>query len=116
MFLPIVPLWVPFPREVIVITGVCELAGAAGLLIPRLRRLSGIMLALYAVCVFPANIRQAVEGIPVAGLPSTWWYHVPRLTLQPVLVWATLFCACVIAWPFRSTRQERGKSKSGAAP
>ncbi|WP_293868499.1 DoxX family protein [uncultured Alsobacter sp.] len=102
-FLPIVPLWVPMPREVVLVTGLCELAGAAGLLIPRLRRISGIMLALYAACVFPANIRHAVEGIQVAGLPSTWWYHAPRLALQPVIVWAALFCSAATSWPFRST-------------
>ena len=101
-FLPIVPGWVPFPREVVLATGVCELAGAAGLLVPRLRRLAGIMLAAYAVCVFPANIRHAMEGIPVAGLPSSWWYHAPRLAMQPVLVWAALFCTGVVGWPFRA--------------
>lgn len=101
-FLPIVPTWVPFPREVVLLTGICEIAGAIGLLIPKLRRLSGVMLALYAVCVFPANIRHAAEGIQVAGLPSSWWYHAPRLAMQPVLVWAALFCAGVLDWPFRN--------------
>lgn len=100
-FLPIVPLWVPFPREVVLATGLCELAGAAALLTRRLRPLAGIMLALYAVCVFPANIRHAVEGIEVRGLPSSWWYHAPRLAMQPVLVWAVLFCTRVTDWPFR---------------
>lgn len=70
--LPIVPTWVPFAREVVLATGVCEIADAVGLLIPRLRRFAGVMLAVYAVCVFPANIRHAAEGIQVAGLPSSW--------------------------------------------
>ena len=41
-----------------------RLAGAAALL-TRLRRLAGIMLALYALCVWPANIKHAVEHIPL---------------------------------------------------
>ena len=62
-FLPIVPDWVPLPRDVILVTGVCELAGAAALLTVRLRKLAGIMLALYALCVWPANIKHALEHI-----------------------------------------------------
>jgi uncharacterized membrane protein len=100
-FLPIVPDWVPAPSEVILVTGVCELAGAAGLMIPRVRKLAGIMLALYAVCVFPANIKHALYDIQVPGLPSSWWYHAPRLLMQPVLVWWALFCSGAIDWPRR---------------
>ncbi|WP_425463658.1 DoxX family protein [Methylobacterium oryzihabitans] len=100
-FLLIVPDWVPAPRLVVQVTGLCEIAGAAALLVPRWRRLAGTMLALYAVAVFPANIKHAVEGIAVPGLPTGWWYHGPRLALQPVLVWWALFCACLTDWPFR---------------
>ena len=52
-FLSITPGWVPFPQTVIALTGLCELAGAAGLLTRRLRQAAGIGLAAYAVCVFP---------------------------------------------------------------
>lgn len=100
-FLAITPDWVPFPRAVIFVTGVCEIAGAIALLIPRWRRLAGILLALYAVCVFPANLKHAVEGISLPPVPDSWWYHGPRLVLQPALVWWALFCADVIDWPFR---------------
>jgi len=55
-FMPVMPDWVPEPYRVIQFTGLCEAAGAVGLLIPRLRWLAGLMLALYAVCVFPVNI------------------------------------------------------------
>ena len=99
-FLPIVPDWVPWPRETVLVTGLCELAGSIALLTRRLRRLAGVMLALYAVCVFPANIKHAVDGIHVPPVPDGWWYHGPRLALQPVLVWWALFCARVIDWPF----------------
>jgi uncharacterized membrane protein len=102
-FLPIVPTWVPAPREVVLITGVCEIAGALALLSRPLRRWAGIMLALYAVCVFPANIKHAIDGIQLPGVPSSWWYHAPRLAMQPVIVWWALFCASVIDWPFRRT-------------
>jgi uncharacterized membrane protein len=101
-FLPIVPDFVPFPRAVVIVTGLCEIAGAFALVSVRLRRLAGLMLALYAICVFPANIKHAFEGVHVAGLPDSWWYHGPRLALQPVLVWWALFSSSVIDWPFQT--------------
>jgi uncharacterized membrane protein len=103
-FLPIVPDWVPFPREVLLVTGVCEIAGAVALVTTRLRWLAGVMLALYALCVWPANIRHAVEHIVLPPIPDSWWYHGPRLALQPVLIWWALFCAGVIDWPWRRPR------------
>ncbi len=102
-FLLITPQWVPFPRQVVEATGGCEIAGAIGLLFPRLRRISGIMLALYAVCVFPANIMHAIQDIAVPGLPQSWWYHGPRLAFQPVLVWAALFSGGAIHWPYEAS-------------
>ncbi|EMG51280.1 hypothetical protein WYI_22960 [Ochrobactrum sp. CDB2] len=62
-FLVITPAWVPEPETVIFLTGLCEIAGAAGLLVPRLRKAAAIGLALYAVCVFPANIKHAIDGL-----------------------------------------------------
>ncbi len=100
-FVAITPDWVPHPREVISVTGVCELLGAAALLIPRLRALAGAMLALYALCVFPANIKHAFENVPIAGVTLGWAYHAPRLAAQPLLIWWALFCAGVTDWPRR---------------
>ena len=101
-FLKITPDWVPFPEQVILLTGLCEIAGAIGLFVPRLRRLSGIMLALYSVCVFPANIHHALAHVAVGGSTLGWGYHGPRLAVQPVIVWWCLFAGGAIDWPWRS--------------
>jgi uncharacterized membrane protein len=104
-FLMIIPDWVPFPGQVILGTGLCEIAGAGGLMTRRFRRAAGIALALYAVCVFPANIKHAIDGLPPGQVQLGWWYHGPRLALQPVLVWWALFAGGVVTWPFgRSIR------------
>lgn len=102
-FLAIMPAWVPYPLEVVLITGVCEILGGLGLLIPRLRWISGVMLALYAICVYPANLHHAFGQVDVGSLPSSWWYHGPRLAFQPVFVWWALFAGGVIDWPLRRT-------------
>jgi len=104
-FTLITPDWVPYPFATIVITGVCEIAGGVGLLIPTLRRAAGLMLAVYAVCVFPANLKHVIEGIHVAPLPDSWWYHAPRLALQPVLIWLPLYSTSLINWPLRRHRK-----------
>ena len=106
-FLPIVPDWVPLPREVVLLTGVCEIAGSVALLTMRLRWLAGVMLALYALCVWPANIKHALEHIDLPSVPDSWWYHGPRLALQPVLIWWALFCAGVTDWPWRERSHKK---------
>lgn len=100
-FLPIMPDWVPWPRDVILATGACEIAGAAALATRRLRWLAGVMLALYAVCVYPANIKHALDHVMVSGTRLGWWYHAPRLAFQPVIVWWALFAGGVTDWPWR---------------
>ena len=104
-FLPIMPPGVPFPLTVVTLTGACEIAGAAGLLIPRTRRAAGWALALYAVCVYPANVYQALAHKHAPPIPDSWWYHGPRLLFQPVFVWWALFAGGVIAWPWREGRE-----------
>jgi uncharacterized membrane protein len=101
-FLEITPSWVPFPEQVVLLTGVCEVAGAIALMfIPRFRYAAGIAFAAYAVCVYPANIKHAMEGIAVGGKALSWWYHGPRLAFQPVFVWWALWTGGVTDWPFR---------------
>ena len=97
----ITPDWVPYPRHVVLITGVIELAGAVALLVPRLRRATGIALAMYVIAVWPANFRHAFAHIVTPPIPDSWWYHAPRLALQPVIAWWALFSTRVIDWPFR---------------
>ena len=108
-FLAITPAWVPHPATVVALTGIAEIAGAVGLLIPKVRRAAAIGLAAYAVCVFPANINHALNAIPLGGITLGWGYHAPRLALQPVLVWLALWVGGVIDWPF-------GRHPSSSSP
>jgi uncharacterized membrane protein len=101
-FMPIMPDWVPFPRAVVLLTGGWELAGAAMLALPNARAnwWGGIAMAVYAVAVFPANIKHAIDGVALGGQVLGWGYHVPRLAFQPVFVWWALWAGRVINWPF----------------
>ncbi|MDR7153351.1 putative membrane protein [Sphingobium xenophagum] len=103
-FIAITPDWVPFPASVVWLTGIAEIAGAVGLMLPPLRRAAGIGLALYALCVWPANIHHALGDIPLNGVHLSWWYHGPRLALQPLIIWWALWASGVIDWPFARRR------------
>jgi uncharacterized membrane protein len=96
----IAPDWVPWPHLVVVVTGLCELAGAAALMTRRWRTAAGWAFAAYAVCVFPANIKHAIHDLG-SGTGLGWGYHGPRLLLQPVIVWWALWASNVTRWPFR---------------
>ena len=103
----ITPDWVPHPHLVVIATGLCELAGAAGLVTVRWRRAAGWALALYALCVFPANIKHAVEHVSVNGGRLGWGDHAPRLAFQPVIIWWCLFAGAVVDWPWGGARKVR---------
>jgi uncharacterized membrane protein len=99
--LAITPPWVPFAQQVVLVTGLCELAGAAALMTRPLRWWAGVAFAAYALCVWPANFKHALDGIEIAGLPNSWLYHGPRLAAQPLIIWWSLYCAEVTDWPWQ---------------
>lgn len=107
-FLTIMPMWVPAPEAVVLLTGLAELFGAIGLLqwfsLP-LRKAAGVGLALYAICVFPANINHFIIDMGKADGGLGLAYHVPRMFLQPVFVWLALWCGGVTDWPWRRAAQ-----------
>ena len=86
----IVPPYIPWPRAAVLVSGVFELLGAAGLLWRPTRRLAGIMLFLLTLAVTPAHIymlqRPELFNIPYGLL-------IARLPLQAALLaliaWAT---------------------------
>lgn len=101
-FLQITPEWVPWPEAVIKVTGLCEILGAIALsLVPRLHRAAGWAFAVYAVCVFPANIKHAIDDLSTGASVLGWGYHGPRLLFQPVIVWWALWGTGITDWPFR---------------
>lgn len=90
-YLPMMPDYLPWHLPLVLFTGTCEIAGALGLLLPRTRRLAAGLLALYFVCVFPANVHNAMNGLMVEGLPQVQWYYWLRLPFQPLIILWTLY-------------------------
>lgn len=95
-FARITPPWVPYPDAVILLTGLAELTGVATLLIPRTRKFGAIALSIYAICVYPANVAHAVQDLSDPHHGLRWLYHAPRLFVQPLIVWWSLYAGGVV--------------------
>lgn len=76
----------------IYLTGVLQIAGAIGLLIPRTRRLAGICLALLLVAMFPGNVYAALNDVPFRGEPPTpLWLRTPiQLLFIGMVLWTSV--------------------------
>ncbi|HET9517746.1 MAG TPA: DoxX family protein [Actinoplanes sp.] len=66
-----VPERLPRPGLLVTVTGVLELLGAAGLLLPATARVAAGCLALLMLAMFPANVSAARRAVPLAGRPAT---------------------------------------------
>lgn len=85
----IVPPQMPNPAAIVAISGVAEIAGGLGLLVPRTRRFAAWGLVALLVAVFPANIYCAVAHVPLPGIMGERWVQWLRLPLQlPLIAWA----------------------------
>ena len=89
-FAAMIPAPLPNDLWVIYLTGVLEIAGAFGLLIPRTRKLAGMCLAVYLVAVFPANVYAALNEVAIRGeAPTPLWVRGPMQLLYVGMLWWT---------------------------
>ena len=92
-FVSIVPSYLPAPLALVYVSGVCEILGGIGVLVPATRRTAGIALIALLIAVFPANLFMAMnpEKFVVQGIP--YWSLYVRLPVQLVFIgwtrWAT---------------------------
>jgi len=70
-FVRMMPPLIPRPRALVYFTGVCEIAGAVGLLLPEFRRAAAYALIAFFLAVLPANIHAARAGVTVRGQRAT---------------------------------------------
>jgi len=82
----IMPPYLPLHRELVYLSGACEVLGGMGLLSRRTRPAAGIGLILLLVAVLPANVQMLLDAR--AAEKSSWWIALLwlRLPLQLVLV------------------------------
>ena len=90
---PIVPpRWQGQAKRLVWWSGVGEVAGGLGVLLPATRRVAGLGLIALLAAVFPANLYMAREPERFPRIPR--WALYGRLPLQPLMMW----------WAWRATR------------
>jgi uncharacterized membrane protein len=90
-FVRMMPPSIPWPRTMVYFTGICEIAGAVGLLLPESRRAAAHALIAFFLAVLPANIHAARAGVTLRGKPATsLWLRIPMQVLFiAVAFWST---------------------------
>jgi uncharacterized membrane protein len=79
--------WLPYANELVTVSGIAEIAGGIGLLLPRFQPLAAFGLILLLVLMFPANINVAINQLPPpGGLPASRLYVWSRLLFQPAYI------------------------------
>jgi uncharacterized membrane protein len=115
-YLPMMPAVVPFPHAVVLATGLCEILGGLGLLLPRTRRLASTLLAVFFVCVLPANVKAAHQGIMIVALEAPAWAYWARIPAQALVVWWALHAAGIIRPPAARACQALPPASAASAP
>lgn len=83
-------------RELVVVSGVAEIAGGLGVLVPWTRRPAGLGLIALLAAVFPANLYMARSPREFRRIPR--WALYARLPLQPMMMW----------WAWSATKRRGG--------
>jgi uncharacterized membrane protein len=89
--LQMVPAWVPEAQSVVTLTGIFEVLSAIGLFIPMLQPWVGVLLVLYLIAVFPANVQAARLETKLGNYRTTaLWLRAPiQLLIIAVALWVS---------------------------
>ncbi len=90
MLATIIPPFFPYRPQLVLFSGVLELAGAVGLLLPAFTRSASVCLALLMIAIFPANVyaaNQVVGGLHMPSVPIRLAMQVIYIVLLLVAGW-----------------------------
>ena len=93
MYEAIMPPYLPAHRELVLASGLFEMLGGIGAIIPATRKAAGYGLIALLLAVFPANIYMAVDTEKFGKLAPAWALYA-RLPLQFLLM-AWIYGACI---------------------
>jgi uncharacterized membrane protein len=89
-YLPMMPAYLPAHLALIYASGVAEILGGVGLLVPATRRAAAWGLVALLLAVWPANFHIAIENVPVFGAEEGAgpWNWVRVAGQVPLIAWA----------------------------
>ena len=87
-YIKIMPEYIPWHKTMVYLSGVAEIAGGVGMLLPAVKYEAAIGLILLLIAVFPANIDMAVKAVQKRGWFSLYSFLlIVRLPLQFLLMY-----------------------------
>lgn len=86
-FVDFMPPYLPWHLELVYVSGVFEILGGLGVLIPPLRPIARWGLIALLIAVFPANIQYTINAYNNEGWSPKTILSIVRLPLQPLLIW-----------------------------
>ncbi len=89
-FVDIVPKYMPFALFLVYLTGVIEIVGGLGIIYPETREITGRLMVLFLLAIYPANFNMWINDIPYNGTRLTTQGHLVRLSIQILLIVAAL--------------------------
>ena len=89
-FVDIVPKYMPFALFLVYLTGVMEIAGGLGIIYPETREITGRLMVLFLLAIYPANFNMWINDIPYNGTRLTTQGHLFRLSIQILLITGAL--------------------------
>ncbi|HSI87631.1 MAG TPA: DoxX family membrane protein [Pyrinomonadaceae bacterium] len=95
----------PWKREMVYFTGVCEFLAIPGLIWERTRRLAAILLIVFFVAVLPANVVGSMKQVQMGGMEYGTVYLWFRVPLQIFFIWWTWYFALRLPKGDRPSRQ-----------
>ncbi len=85
-FVDIVPKYMPFALFLVYLTGVMEIVGGLGIIYPETREITGRLMVLFLIAIYPANFNMWINDIPYNGTRLTTQGHLVRLSVQFLLI------------------------------
>ena len=97
----IIPPYLPAPATVVAVSGMAEVAGGVGMLLPRWRQAAGLGLVVLLLAVLPANVEMLRQGRAHGVSPG-----------HEALLWLRLpFQAVLMGWAWRLSRPAVGRGR-----
>ena len=90
-FEPIVPAILGDPTFWVLLTGAMEIALGIGIIIPQTRKYSGLLMTLFLIVVYWANLNMWVNDVPLEGKTFATIWHILRLLAQFVMIIVALW-------------------------
>lgn len=101
-FVSVMPDYLGYHRELVIISGVFEILGGMGILIPKTRLLAGYGLMALIVAVYPANIHMALHPERYPDMTTMFLYL--RLPFQFIFLW-------FVWWAIKPERESTSAAK-----